>query len=168
VPAATLFQYLKDIGDGSIAKETPDCSVTKYKHDPTKHLISTTDFFYPLVDDPYMQGRIACCNTVSDIYAMGIDRVDHMLMILGVSLKMAEKDREIVTREMIRGFNDAANDAGTLITGGQSVMNPWPIIGGVANVVCHDKEYIRPYTGKHGDVLVLTKPLGTQVAVNLY
>jgi selenide,water dikinase len=47
-------------------------------------------------------------------------------------------------------------------------MNPWPIIGGVANVVCHDKEYIRPYTGKRGDVLVLTKPLVTQVAVNLY
>lgn len=92
--------------------------MTKYLHDPTKHLISTTDFFYPLVDDPYMQGRIACCNTVSDIYAMGIDRVDHMLMILGVSLKMGEKEREIVTREMIRGFNDAANEASTLITGG--------------------------------------------------
>jgi selenide,water dikinase len=49
---------------------------------------------------------------------MGIDRVDHMLMILGVSLKMAEKEREIITREMIRGFNDAANEAGTIITGG--------------------------------------------------
>jgi selenide,water dikinase len=65
-----------------------------------------------------MQGRIACCNTVSDIYAMGIDRVDHMLMILGVSLNMLEKEREIVTREMIRGFNDCASEAGTLITGG--------------------------------------------------
>ncbi len=47
-------------------------------------------------------------------------------------------------------------------------MNQWPIIGGVANVVCHEKEYIRPNGGKAGDVLVLTKPLGTQVAVNLY
>jgi selenide,water dikinase len=65
-----------------------------------------------------MQGRIACCNTVSDIYAMGIDRVDHMLMILGVSLNMLENEREIVTREMIRGFNDCASEAGTLITGG--------------------------------------------------
>jgi selenide,water dikinase len=49
-------------------------------------LISTTDFFYPLVEDPYLQGRIACANTLSDVYAMGIDRVDHMLMILGISL----------------------------------------------------------------------------------
>lgn len=47
-------------------------------------------------------------------------------------------------------------------------MNPWPIIGGIANVICHENEYIRPYTGKSGDILVLTKPLGTQVAVNLY
>ena len=158
---------MKDIGDGSIAKETPDCSVAKYHNDPTRHLISTTDFFYPLVDDPYMQGRIACCNTLSDIYAMGIDRVDHMLMILGVSLKMSESQREIVTREMIRGFNDCASEGGTLITGGQSIMNQWPIIGGVANVMCNQDEYTRPNLGKPGDVIVLTKPLGTQVSVNL-
>ena len=92
--------------------------MTKYAHDPTKHLISTTDFFYPLVNDPYMQGRIAACNTLSDIYAMGIERVDHMLMILGVSLKMKEGEREIVTREMIKGFNDCAYEAQTMITGG--------------------------------------------------
>ena len=73
---------------------------------------------------------------LSDIYAMGIPRVDHMLMILGISLQMTEPDREIVTREMMRGFNDTAEEAGTKITGGQSIMNPWPIIGGVANVMC--------------------------------
>ena len=83
----------------SIAKETPDCSVTEFNV-PASHkhitelgdtrLISTTDFFYPLVDDPYMQGRIACCNTLSDLYAMGVPRVDHMLMILGISLMMNE------------------------------------------------------------------------------
>lgn len=94
-----------------------------------------------------MQGRIACCNTLSDIYAMGIDRVDHMLMILGVSLKMLENEREIITRELIRGFNDCATEAETAITGGQSIMNPWPIIGGVANVVCHEDEYTRPNNG---------------------
>lgn len=100
-------------------------------------LISTTDFFYPLVEDPYMQGRISCCNVLSDIYAMGISRVDHMLMILGISLQMQENDREVITREMMRGFNDCAVEAGTAITGGQSIMNPWPMIGGVANVMCH-------------------------------
>lgn len=65
------------------------------------HLISTTDFFYPLVEDPYLQGRIACANTLSDVYAMGIDRVDHMLMILAISLKMTLPEREIVTKHII-------------------------------------------------------------------
>lgn len=68
---------------------------------------------------------------------------------------------------MISGFNDCATEAGTLITGGQSILNPWPIIGGVANVVCHEDEYIKVNQGQPGDVLVLTKPLGTQVSVNL-
>ena len=79
---------MKDIGDGSILNETPDVSVAKHPHDPSKVLISTTDFFYPLIEDPNLQGRIACCNVLSDVYAMGIDRVDHMLMILSVSLQM--------------------------------------------------------------------------------
>ena len=114
-----------------------------------------------------MQGRIACCNVLSDIYAMGITRVDNMLMILGISLQMQEANREIVTREMMRGFNDCATDAATKITGGQSIMNPWPIIGGVANVMCNENEFLRPNHGQPGDKLVLTKPIGTQPAVNL-
>lgn len=161
MPQATLFEYLKDIGDGSIAKETPDCSVTKMKGNESIHLISTTDFFYPLVEDPYLQGRIACANVVSDVYAMGIDRIDHMLMVLAISLKMSGPEREIVTKKMIAGFNDCATEAGSKITGGQSILNPWPIIGGVANVVCHENEYVKVNQGKPGDKLVLTKPIGT-------
>lgn len=100
---------------------------------------------------------------------MGISRpVDHMLMVLGISLEMNEEAKEIVTREMIRGFDDCAKDAGTKITGGQSIMNPWPIIGGMANVMVNANEYRRPNFGKDGDVLILTKPIGTQPAVNLY
>lgn len=99
---------------------------------------------------------------------MGIDRVDHMLMVLGVSRLMKEEESEIVTRKMIRGFNDCASEAGTLVTGGQSIMNPWPIIGGVANTMCHESEYVRPNLGEPDDILILTKPIGTQVAVNLH
>lgn len=152
---------MKDIGDGSIAKETPDCSVTKMKNHPHIHTISTTDFFYPLVEDPYLQGRIACANVVSDVYAMGIDRIDNILMVLALSLQMNEQEREIVTKQMIAGFNDCAEEAETLVTGGQSVMNPWPIIGGVANVTCLEEEYVKVNQGVPGDILVLTKPLGT-------
>lgn len=108
-----------------------------------------------------MQGRIACCNVLSDLYAMGVPRVDHMLMILGISLQMNESERHIVTKEMMRGFNDCASEANTVITGGQSIMNPWPMIGGVANVTLQKNEYVRPNHGEAGDLILLTKPLGT-------
>lgn len=50
------------------------------------------DFFYPLVDDPYLQGRIGCANVLSDLYAMGVTKVDTILMVLGVSTKMNDKE----------------------------------------------------------------------------
>ena len=96
-----------------------------------------------MVEDPYLQGRIACANALSDVYAMGIDRVDHLLMILAISEKMSESEREIVTKYLIRGFADCAVEAGAELTGGQSIMNPCPLIGGVANVVCDESEYIK-------------------------
>lgn len=129
--------------------------------------VSTTDFFYPLVEDPYKQGEIACCNVLSDIYSMGVTHIDNVLMILGVSLQMRENEREIITREMMKGFNDKAREAGTNVTGGQSVMNPWPMIGGTAISVVKKSEVKFPNNAKEGDLLVLTKPLGTQVTVNL-
>ncbi|CAG6020888.1 unnamed protein product [Menidia menidia] len=139
---------------------------------PLRHgglsLVQTTDFFYPLVEDPYMMGRIACANVLSDLYAMGITECDNMLMLLSVSQKMNDKDRERVMPLMIRGFRDAAEEGGTSVTGGQTVVNPWIIIGGVASVVCQPNEFIMPDGAVPGDVLVLTKPLGTQVAVNAH
>lgn len=55
-----------------------------------------------------------------------------------------------------------------MVTGGQTILNPWPIIGGVANTMCDENEYIKPNNGRSGDLLILTKPLGTQIAVNLH
>ncbi len=158
---------MKDVGDGTIGRETPDCSVTEVKGRPEMVSVSTTDFFYPLVEDPFKQGEIACCNVLSDLYSMGVTEVDNILMILGVSLQMKEKEREVVTREMMRGFNQKALEAGTIVTGGQSVMNPWPMIGGTAISVSKKSEVIYPNNAKEGDLLILTKPLGTQVVVNL-
>jgi selenide,water dikinase len=130
--------------------------------------VSTTDFFYPLVEDPYLMGEITCCNVLSDLYAMAIAKCDHILMLLAVCTGMSEKDKEISTRMMIQGFNDKAKMASTVITGGQTVYNPFPIIGGVVNSVVSPEEIIMPGGIQDGDVLVLTKPLGTRVAVNLH
>lgn len=98
---------------------------------------------------------------------MGVTHIDNILMILGVSLLMREDEREIITREMMKGFNTKAIEAGTSVTGGQSVMNPWPMIGGTAISVVKKSEVIFPNNAKEGDLLLLTKPLGTQPAVNL-
>ncbi|KAJ8046265.1 Selenide, water dikinase [Holothuria leucospilota] len=141
-----------------------DCSVTPLRHGGLS-LVQTTDFFYPLVDDPYMQGKIACANVLSDMYALGITQCDNMLMLLGVPQKYTDKEREAVIPLIIAGFKDAARDAGTNITGGQTVLNPWCIIGGVATSAVLAGDIIIPHA-EPGNVLVLTKPLGTQVAVN--
>ena len=103
------------------------------------------------------------------MYAMGVTDVDTMLMILGVSVDMEPEVMDYVTKEMIRGFNDLARTAVTNVTGGQTVRNPWPMIGGVASSTCReDIDFIRPVHGQPGDVIVLTKPLGTQIAVNMF
>lgn len=116
-----------------------------------------------------MQGKIAACNVLSDMYAMGVTDVDTMLMILGVSVDMEPDAMDYVTTEMIRGFNDLARTAVTNVTGGQTVRNPWPMIGGVASSTCQEGvDFIRPIYGQPGDVIVLTKPLGTQIAVNMF
>lgn len=130
--------------------------------------MQTTDFFYPLVDDPYVQGRIAAANVLSDLYAMGVADCDNMLMLLSLSLDMSEKQRLAVTPLLMRGFADMCAEAGTSVNGGQTVKNPWVIVGGVASAVCTDAEYVLPTGGKAGDVLVLSKPLGTQLAVNAH
>jgi selenide,water dikinase len=113
-------------------------------------------------------GKIGCANVLSDLYAMGVVDCDNLLMILAASLDMKEEERLTVSRLMLQGFNDLAKEADTKVTGGQTVLNPWPIIGGVAMSTCKTADFIRPENAVPGDVLVLTKPLGTQVAVNAY
>lgn len=89
-------------------------------------------------------------------------------MILATSRDMDPDDCDIVTAQMIKGFNDTAREAGTSVTGGQTIRNPWPIIGGVASSTVMEHEMIRPEGATANDILVLTKPLGTQVIVNLW
>jgi selenide, water dikinase len=143
-----------------------DCSIVPLKKKGL-NMISTCDFFYPLVDDPFMQGRIGACNVLSDMYAMGVSEIDNVLMILASSRNMEAEYRDVVTRLMIEGFNYTCNQAGVECTGGQTVVNPWPIIGGTAMSVCLNDEFIEPVGAVPGDVIILTKPLGIQVAVNL-
>lgn len=89
-------------------------------------------------------------------------------MLLSISRQMKQQEAELVTVRMMQGFKDCAEEAETSVTGGQTVYNPWVIVGGVATSVCATGEFIDPFGAVVSDVLVLTKPLGTQVAVNAY
>ena len=89
-------------------------------------------------------------------------------MVLGVSTDMSESEKEVVTGLMVDGFDKTAREAQTRVVGGQTVYNPWPMIGG-AGIACFNTEsIIFPYNLKSGDVMILTKPLGTQMAVNAF
>eukprot|EP01132_Coremiostelium_polycephalum_P002831 gene2831-3517_t len=158
IPQSELLSFLEGMDGVGF-----DCSVIPTKF-PDIVMVSTTDFFFPLVDDPYYQGKIACANVLSDLYSFGIDTCDNMLMLLAASVDMTPEQRSWSTRLLIKGFNEA----GTKVTGGQTVKNPWPIIGGVATSILKRDEFIMPVSAVPGDVLVLTKPIGTQVCVNLH
>lgn len=160
-----------DLGDGqnlgtADGRIALDCSVRKTRQG--HYVISTTDFFFPLVDSPYLQGRIGAANVLSDLYAEGVEHCDFVLMLLAACRDMPEDQRNICTQEMVRGFRDACTEAETSITGGQTVLNPWPIIGGVANSVVAEGEFVSSDGAQVGNVVVLTKPLGTQIAVNVH
>lgn len=162
MPQSKLLNLLKQLPN-PVGCETPDVSVVrKYG----ANLISTMDFFYPLVECPYMFGRIAFCNTVSDLYAMGAVDISEVLMILGVSTAMDSGQQDTVTKLMIEGFSDAAVQAKTAVGGGQTVYNPWPMMGGAAVSLLKDNEFRIPNRAEAGNVLVLTKPLGMRFAIN--
>ena len=89
-------------------------------------------------------------------------------MLLAACRDMNDDERKICTKYMIKGFQDACKEAQTSITGGQTVLNPWPIIGGVATSIVSKGEFVPSDGATIGNVVVLTKPLGTQIAVNVY
>ena len=163
-----LLPLLAKIGDGKILQQdSPDVSMIPCSFDPSLTLVSSTDFFTPVSQNPYFQGRIALANVLSDLYAVGVTQIDSVLMILTLSTLIPLDQRQIVTAEMIRGFNDGCALAGTKCSGGQTVFNPWPLIGGTASSIIRSSSLVRPDRLQVGDVMVLTKPLGTQIVGNL-
>jgi selenide, water dikinase len=119
-------------------------------------LISTTDFFMPIVDDPYDFGRIASANAISDVYAMGGKPV-LAIAILGWPIdKLSPK----VAQKVIEGSRSVCAEAGIPLAGGHSIDSPEPIFGLAVNGMA-EKQYIKTNSNaKEGNLLFLTKPLG--------
>ncbi|MCC6202381.1 MAG: selenide, water dikinase SelD [Gammaproteobacteria bacterium] len=119
-------------------------------------IISTTDFFMPIVDDPFTFGRIAATNAISDVYAMG-GRPLLAVAIFGWPIDKLDTE---VGRTVVEGGRRAAQDAGIMIAGGHSIDAPEPIFGlAVTGIVAID-HLKQNSTARPGDLLYLTKPLG--------
>ena len=136
--------------------KSDDASV--YVLDEKTALIQTTDFFPPIVDDPYLYGRIAATNALSDVYAMG-GEPKLALNILCAAEGMADE----TIRQILRGGYDAAYEAGAIITGGHTIKGAEPIYGLAVSGFVHPQKVLTNSNAKPGDVLILTKPLGVGI-----
>ena len=138
-----------------VGTETSDDAAV-YRLNETQALVATTDFFTPIVDDPFDFGRIAATNAISDIYAMGA-RPIMALAIVGMPL---EKLPVSAIRGILAGGESVCAAAGIPIAGGHSIDTLEPIYGLVALGLVHPDKVKRNSSAKAGDVLVLGKPLG--------
>ncbi len=120
-------------------------------------IVQTLDFFMPVVDDPRDYGRIAAANSISDVYAMGA-RPILALSIVGFPVKKLDP---AVMAEVIAGGAEVCAEAGIVIAGGHSIDDEEPKFGLSVTGVVHPDHILRNDAGRAGDLLVLTKPLGS-------
>ncbi len=126
---------------------------------PDMAVVSTTDFFMPIVDDPFDFGRIAATNALSDVYAMG-GRPIMALAILGMPLG---KNAPAVVGRILAGGAAACAAAGVPVAGGHSIDSPEPIYGLAVTGLVRPDRILTNAAARAGDALILTKPLGVGV-----
>lgn len=131
-----------------------DAAVYKLQDDTA--IVQTVDFFTPIVDDPYHFGAIAAANAFSDVYAMG-GRPIFALNIVGFPSNRLPME---ILREILKGAQDKAKEAGVSIIGGHTVDDTEPKFGLSVTGLIHPEKILTNATAKPGDVLILTKPLG--------
>lgn len=162
VGAGTLAQLLEGFQTHSDPRlivgydKSDDASV--YVLDDHTALVQTTDFFPPIVDDPYLYGQIAAANALSDVYAMG----GEPKLALNIMCLSPGMEKETV-HQILRGGYSKAYEAGAIITGGHTIQGAEPIYGLAVSGFVHPDKVLTNSGAKPGDVLILTKPLGVGV-----
>lgn len=141
-----------------VGTETADDAAV-YRLNDQQALIATTDFFMPIVDDPFDFGRIAATNALSDVYAMGGKPI-MALAIVGMPVNVLPPE---VIADILRGGQSVCQDAGILIAGGHSIDSVEPIYGLAAMGLVHPDHIKRNAEARAGDVLILGKPLGVGI-----
>jgi selenide, water dikinase len=142
-----------------VGSDTAD-DAAAYRVSDDLAILTTVDFFTPIVDDPYDFGRIAATNALSDIYAMGGEPLT-ALNLVAYSLEDLGGD---ILRDILRGGQDAAAGAGVAIVGGHSIDDSEPKYGLAVTGRVHPERLVRNSTARAGDDLYLTKPVGGGVA----
>jgi|RhiMethySRZTD1v2_1073278.scaffolds.fasta_scaffold52006_2 selenide,water dikinase len=137
--------------------ESPDDALV-WKLDDERALVQTADFFTPVVDDPYAFGAIAAANALSDIYAMGATPL-FALNIVGFPDTVDPK----VLAEILRGGAEKVKEAGAVIAGGHTVTDSEPKYGLAVTGIVHPARILTKGGALPGDVLLLTKPIGTGI-----
>ncbi len=127
---------------------------------PDRCLVSTIDFFTPIVDDPYEFGRIAACNAASDVFATGGGDDLTFLVVLGLPRTVTD-----AAADVLEGIVDAVSEMGGVVAGGHTILNPWPIAGGAVSATASPDQLRRTDGAAPTERLYLTKPLGTQAAM---
>ena len=130
-----------------------------YRLNDEQAIVATTDFFMPIVDDPFEFGRIAATNALSDVYAMG-GRPLFALAIVGMPIGKLPND---VIRQILAGGESVCKAAGIPIAGGHSIDAPEPIYGLVGIGVVNPRRVKQNAGGQAGDILILGKPLGVGI-----
>lgn len=138
--------------------ETADDAAV-YKLNDEQALIATTDFFMPIVDDPYDFGRIAATNAISDVYAMGGTPI-MALALVGMPINQLPID---VIGKIIRGGESICAEAGIPVAGGHTIDSVEPIYGLVVMGLVHPSKVKRNADAQAGDKLILGKPLGVGI-----
>src|SRR5712671_7405342 len=150
-PAAPFAQLLVGLESGD------DAAV--YQLSEHQAVVATTDFFMPIVDDPFDFGRIAAANALSDVYAMGGTPI-LALALLAVPVNVLPPP---LIREILRGGETICAEAGIPVAGGHSIDSVEPIYGLAAIGLVHPRHLQRNSTARAGDALILSKPLGDGV-----
>ena len=164
IAPAVLSEILKNSSNLPIPKEllvgieTADDAAV-YLLNENQALIATTDFFMPIVDDPYDFGRIAATNAISDVYAMGGTPI-MALGLVGMPINVLPLE---VIGAILRGGQDVCRDAGIPIAGGHTIDSVEPIYGLVVLGLVHPSRVKKNSGAKAGDVLILSKPLGVGI-----
>ena len=130
-----------------------------YRIGPNRALVQTTDFFTPIVDDPYAFGQIAAANAMSDVYAMG-GRPLTALNLVGIPTGLVTL---ATVNRILRGGATKIKEANCVLLGGHTIRNPEPIYGLAVTGIVSPRRMLTNAKARPGDLLVLTKPLGTGI-----